>query len=297
MELVHLIDKITGRFMKKEQRIQKLKEIISRWGKLDKEKIFTMFTSSTGKELDSALKRALYRDLTELVNRAELSVEYYTRDGALIEDFDEEIHKNYLCKWYIAESEGKILGEGILNSVNASLYCPKVLADDIAISTGEDTSSFRSTSLFFNIGGKFLSIKINKEAFPVSFLISRTKDKIDEKEIEEIKEKFGCRCIIFKIPLPKVSSYSKDRPGHCLIEFNENNVDIKDFDSTNGTYVFKLSNAEVEKYRHLWAESIKGTVEVSWDELITEDFEEIKNENIDYPLAIKVSEQFKFICS
>jgi len=89
-----------------------------------------------GEELTSAMKRAIYRDLDDLVNTNRLIVEYFTRDGAKIEDYNSDIHKNVISQWVLLGSENKIIGESLMKSISSQLYCPKHLKNDLSLAAG-----------------------------------------------------------------------------------------------------------------------------------------------------------------
>ena len=71
----------------KYKRIEKLRELFKRWGKMDKNTVDSQMSGALGVDSED-LSRALYRDLEELVTRGDIEVLYFHRDGTPIDDFD-----------------------------------------------------------------------------------------------------------------------------------------------------------------------------------------------------------------
>ena len=190
----------------KSFRIQVLLDVLERWGRLDKTAICSKVGNAIDENYESeSFQRAIYRDLEDLVTDARIAVDYFTRDGALIEDYDSDINKNVTYQWYIPSAEGKISGSGKLESLNGLIFVPKVLKNDLSIIDGKVEANPRHHHFYFQIGSSFLCLKVSFEALPVSVVISRTHGDISLIEIEEIKAKLGLRTVILKVPFASLS--------------------------------------------------------------------------------------------
>jgi hypothetical protein len=254
----------------KSFRIQVLLDVLERWGRLDKNAICSKVAQSIDENADSeSFQRAIYRDLEDLVTDAKIAVEYFTRDGALIEDYDSDVHKNVSCQWFIPSAEGKISGSGKLESLNSLIYVPKILKNDLSIIDGKIEANPRHLHLYFQIGANFLCLKISFEALPISILFSRIHGEITYKEIEEIKNKMGLRTIILKIPFASLSSFKTNtQAGHALFKINnENEIEITDYNSSNGSRIYKLTTSEADRIREKASRLDDMTMTSTWKEI------------------------------
>ncbi len=285
----------------KSSRIQVLVDVLSRWGRLDKNQI----AAHVGQVLDEdheteAFNRAILRDLEDLVHDNRIQVEFFTRDGGLIEDYDSEVHKNVRCQWFIAGSEGQISGSGHLKSHNGLFHAPKILKNDLSILTGNSQADPRHRHLYFQIGTSFLCLKASFEGLPFSVVISRIHGPIQLSEIEAVKKGLGSRACILKVPFPKISSYKDGtKPGHLLLEFlNESSISITDFESSNGTVVYKLKISEADKIRTSGAIINDYTLTSTWKEIDLDFVKPIKIQgklSINVPVLIEMGDEFKLL--
>lgn len=271
----------------KSFRIQVLLDVLERWGRLDKNAICSKVAQAIDENADSeSFQRAIYRDLEDLVADAKIAVEYFTRDGALIEEYDSDIHKNVACQWFIPSAEGKISGSGKLESLNSLIYVPKILKNDLSIIDGKVEANPRHLHLYFQIGASFLCLKISFEALPISILFSRIHGDITQTEIEDTKKKIGLRTVIFKVPFASLSSYKQGTSlAHALLKIhNENEIEIIDYNSTNGSRVYKLTSAEADRIREKAAKLDENTMTSTWKDI---------DPNLVKPTDIKESFKFK----
>lgn len=283
--------------MKKLERIQAIQEILSRWGKLDKNSIDQRLASKFSEELTSALKRAIYRDLEALVNQGRLNVEYYDSEGILIEDYDSKIHKNTTCKWAVVGQENQIIGEKYLNEVFSSLYCPSVLRDDISLHDGGVDTTFKTRHLFFVINGKFLCLKVNLEAVPVKLIVSRNKEVLNfKKDQDAFVEKFGKRAIHLRVPFNKISSFDGDKKlGHIELSINEDNIELNDLNSANGSKYFRITMQAADEIRANGAMLGTDTLSFNWGGLMSREVVEsveVKNDKLDAPFVLSLADEF-----
>lgn len=233
-------------------RIQALLDLLGRWGRLDKTAITHHLENLLSESFSNpAGARAIYRDLQDLVEDGRIAVDYYTRDGVLIEDYDPDKHKNVSCFWYIPSQEGMVPGAGVLETLNSSLYVPNLLKNDVSLQSGSSQPDPRNRHIYFLIGTTYLCLKISFNAFPFKIIVSRTHGNLTNEEIECVANNFGKRCMILKLPYPKLSSYkSVDKLGHCILKFDtEEEFRVEDFKSTNGTILFPLKTSEADKLR------------------------------------------------
>lgn len=285
----------------KSSRIQVLVDVLSRWGRLNKVQI----AEHVGKVIDEdheteAFTRAILRDLEDLVRDNRIQVEYFSRDRGLIEDYDPAVNKNVYGEWFIAGAEGQISGSGHLKTQNGYFYAPKILKNDLSILTGNSQADPRHRHLYFQVGSSFLCLKASFEAFPFSVVLSRTHGAVNQTEIASIKTKLGARACILKVPFSKVSSYkSGDKPGHLLLEFtNESTIIITDYESSNGTVIYKIKVAEADKIRNSGAIINDYTLTSTWKDINLDFVRPIKvrdNVSFEAPVLLEAGEEFKVL--
>jgi len=286
----------------KSKRIQVIKDIMTRWGTIDKKTLTEKLCRSFDCD-EKEISRAIYRDLEELVSTGQANVTYYSRDGALIDDFNADIHKNFFCKWTLTNAETKIMGEGLLHNIDASIWSPAIFNNSISIHKGTSEPSVRTRHIYLCIGSNFLCLKVSLEesTVPISFHFSRTNDDITTFEIKDIEE-LTKRIVIIKIPVGGLSSYKdKEHLGHLLITLpNEKEVELKDLKSSNGTSVYKISMKDAERLRLNGELLGEKTVSESWNTLSVESFKKIdlvpmKKETFPTPLVIQACAGFRVL--
>ncbi|MCM2349713.1 MAG: hypothetical protein NDI69_06810 [Bacteriovoracaceae bacterium] len=285
----------------KSHRIQVLMDVLSRWGRLDKNQIAEHVGSVLDENFESeSFQRAIYRDLEDLVKNNRIQVEYFSRDGGVIEDYDPEVHRNVFCQWYIPGTESQITGSGHLKNHNGLFQAPKLLKNDFSILSGNSQADPRHRHLYFQIGSAFLCIKASFQALPFSLIVSRIHGAIEQKEMDEIKKLFGARASILKVPFPRLSSFKNGiRPGHFLIEFlDESSLTITDFHSSNGTSVYKLKISEADKIRSSGAIMNDYTLTSTWEDVdlsFVKPIKIIEKTTIELPLLLDAGDEFKIL--
>ena len=227
----------------KSQRIEELKRILKSNGKLRKEHIDLRVANALGCSADK-LARALYRDLDELVRTNTVKEVVYTRDMRIIDEYDPTIHRNVIKEWCVPLSEGKIIGHNLLEAHSGIIYCAPFLKRDIYISAGSLEKDNNFSSIYFSIGTSFLSLHINSDLFPVKVIFSRSNGDILDSEIEDLKKEFGIRIVVIKLPISSISAFVTNiRFGHSCLDFlSVDNVEVHDLQSSNGTFVSKISD-------------------------------------------------------
>ena len=285
----------------KSQRIQVLLDALSRWGRLNKSQISEHVGQVTEEDFSTeAFNRAILRDLSDLVRDHKIQVEYFSRDGGLIEDYDPDIHKNVFCEWFLAGSEGQITGSGSLKSQNSYFHAPKLLKNDLSILSGNNQADPRHRHIYFQIGSSFLCLKASFEALPFSVVIGRIHGAVQQSEIDSIKKSFGTRACILKVPFPKLSSFKDDKkPGHLLLHFeNESTISLTDFNSSNGTVVYKLKVTEADKIRSSGSMMNDFTLTNTWKDIDLNFVNPMKIEgklSYEAPILVEMGDEFKLL--
>jgi hypothetical protein len=265
----------------KSQRIDALRKILSRWGRLNK----TQIDSHLAAQLDvdgDAISRTVYRDLEELTNNNEVRAYYFTRDGQQIVEFDPEVHKNTICEWSLVGSESQIIGQDILKENGALLLASDRLSKYLKIDSGSTNVEFKTLHIFFNIPNHFLCLKISREMLPMTLVIGRISagESNPQKIFKHLEERFGKRSLLLSLPYASVSSFKpdKDQLGHTVLNFNaskdSNGIDeivITDLNSKNKTLYCKLSQVEADLVRKKGIETHDKTLTEGWNHIAKSD--------------------------
>lgn len=252
----------------KTQRQNTVLEIIKRWGRINKQQIDERVSQALKIESTEAFKRAIYRDLEELVTTGTIELIYFTRDGAIIDNFNPDTHKNYYIEWTSKDHTKGIFGQSLLNNHNSEVYVSDPLKNYVSINENKANNQSSHFHIFFYLNSKLLKISFPKEEIPLTIIISRFNDKLQQKEIDEIKSRIGNRFIIFKVPSNSISSYKKGEVmGHLLAHFQfDQKIQLEDLKSKNGTKCYKLTPDEADAFRIQHKMLAEETVSVSWDQ-------------------------------
>lgn len=286
----------------KSERQRLVIEIVKRWETIDINAILREVARALDAE-ESELKRTVHRDLEELVNCREIEVEHFTRDGALISDYDPAIHKNTKCKWSILKATSGIPGHKLLLNAGANIISTSILKNSIEIGKGKSINSTKGRTFYFSIGNEFLYLRVELDALPFCVHISKPTFPVFQNESEVLQKLFGKRLVQLKLPNPYLSSYKDEKKlGHCLISINEKDkVEVKDLHSSNGTVITHLTKDIAENL--IMNGSLMGnqTVMKPWAEdktVVIQPKKEIrpeKAEAISPPFLLEVSDQFKIL--
>lgn len=283
----------------KIQRQNTVLEIIKRWGRVNKQQLDDRVSNSLKIELTEALKRAIYRDLEELVIQGTIELLYFTRDGAIIDDFDPEMHKNYYIEWISKDHNKRVFGQSLLSNNNSDIYVSDLLKNEVSISENNSNPKDSHFHAYFYLNSKLLTLSFSKEAIPLSIVISRFHEKIQQKEIDEIKSKIGSRFIIFKVSSNSISSYKKNEIlGHTLINFLiDQQISIEDLKSKNGTNYYKLTPDEADSFRLQHKMLSEETVSISWDQIQTSNLspKKLKQETGYCPFLLELGTSFRIL--
>jgi hypothetical protein len=226
-----------------------LREVLQRWGRLDKARIDDLVASHLGVPV-AGLRKPLYRDLKELVDVGEAIAHYFAPSGQQIDDYDPEIHANTKAEWVLVGSEHRVLGQAALTLAGGALYPFSRLVREIRVDSGSPAFEAQTIHVFFGLHSTFFCLKVSISSLPVSFIISRTPSPFDGKPpIKELEQEFGKRAALVQVPVPGVSSVKPgERAGHVVLTFSEEKtVKITDLGSRNGTrsHAISLYDAEI----------------------------------------------------
>lgn len=275
-------------------RIPIIIDYLKRSGPADKDQIFSHVSQKIDEDASTeSFQRAIYRDLEDLVTKTLISAQYFRRDGTPIDDYDPEVHKNVMAKWFIETEEGKITGAGHLEKANGLIYVPPVVKNEFAIVTGQSTPGPKYRHVYFQVGNKFLCLKTSLDAIEYKLALSRTHGDISLNEINEVKARLGTRTAILKLPFAKLSSYKPEvKICHTQIKLLENSeVEVEDFGSINGVMVYQLTMNEADEMRCKGETINEETVTSAW--MMSSNFkatpQEVKNKiKLKCPLLIEI---------
>ncbi len=261
----------------KSQRIDALRKILERWGRLNKQQIDQHVAAQLDLDVD-LISRTLYRDLEELVNNLEVRAHYFSRDGSFIEEYDPEVHKNTQCEWALVGSESQIVGQDVLKANGALLLASERLAKYIKVDSGKSSVDFKILHLFFNIPNHFLCLKIEKEMLPLTLVIGRIPPNVTNSQslFNDLERQYGKRTIMLALPYASISSFKpgSQQMGHSSLTFTVNDrnsevedILVRDLNSKNKTFTCKLSQIESDILRKKGIETVDKTLTEGWNHL------------------------------
>lgn len=257
----------------KSLRQTKLREILKRWGSMEKSDIDSKMANLLQVDLTAALKRALYRDLEDLVQQGELDVKYFTRDGAEITYFESSTHKNFYNIWSLAGDSGAVTGHALINNTNTCIHVMALLKNDVAISEYRAESETDRVNLIFSINSQILCLKIKKESLPFKIIFSRFTGEVKPNEVQQLKEKHGQRLIILKLSSSNLSSFKENLSiGHAILSINEKSeISLKDFSTKNGTKYHEIKPVDLPEIKKQITATIGDqTTSLSWNQSFKE---------------------------
>lgn len=234
----------------KFQRVEALKSVLARWGRLNKSQIDERVASALDCSSES-LERSLYRDLEDLEAINEVVVLRYGADGQLLEDYNPEIHRNITCEWALKEFETAVLGGGILKDSNISFLAAPRLTRAFQVNLLSTQAPADSIHLIFQPDQRSYRLSLAKDALPAKIMIGRVQERKQAQESHQfIQEVFGKRSCCLLVPFPSVSKIKKeDQLGHVLFEFAEpGHVLVHDMKSKNGIQIFKLTHEQANAH-------------------------------------------------
>jgi hypothetical protein len=201
---------------------------------------------------DPNLRRAVYRDLSELADQGRLLARYLMPDGSEITPDQAEEHRNLRIEYRLPESGGdQIPGIGVLEKMGGGFLRPALKSMGWRFSPVENISLAKNLSLLFRYGhGKTAAIQLSLEQAPASLLLTRPPDghKNFKPLAQEIERTYGARTAALLCWDPSVSrSDLNTRLGHCLLSLESSlKLEIQDLKSSSGTYISALPDNYLE---------------------------------------------------
>jgi hypothetical protein len=264
-----------------------IKEIVKSAGTLDSAAIKERVCAKLGISMDEYAKPTYLRHLKELVDTSELQIE--SRDG-----------KNL----YSVEADGtEIQGSKYVLNRGGKINVPKIVSvAGVSIKEGSINSSEREISIFFEMNYTLLCLNVSRDAFPFKLHLSRVKEVKEKQEI--LKTVHGQRTIFLEVPVTKVSAFKDEtQTGHLIIEFlNENEIEIKDLGSTNGSSVQGITPGmrdELLNEAHLLGKQTVQTNGTTHDKtVITKPalpLEKFKTSKVRLPAIVSCSSDFRVL--
>ena len=220
----------------KFQRMEALRAVLVRWGKLNKQQIDDHVAKALGCDAPE-ISRALYRE--ELENLTQIKSTHFTRDGQEITDYDPAKHKNTYGEWFIAGGETFVQGEMRLAESGIKLAVSPRLRKLVSVIEMASSKKPEGIGIYFESGTVAHSLVIKPEAFPFVLWLSRCgKRDSSEKLLSAGEAQFGHRLVCLQIPCASVSSVKNVREsGHLSLTFKDFlSLTIQDCNSKNGTY-------------------------------------------------------------
>ena len=286
----------------KSKRIECLRQVMKRWGRLSKKQIDAHLAAQLGVD-EKHLARALYRDLEELVNNSELLVDHYSRDGEKLEEYDPETNRNIVAEWYYPGHEGQVIGHAALSKAGGEFSSPRILLRDFKIGSPKTSPDFNAIHIYFSFLQSSFCLSVNLDVLPVSIVVGRILPSTSSKiPIEEIREIFGKRAAILLTPVPNMTaSRNINEPGHFIVEMKEpGQISVRDLGSTNGTRCLKLTPDEADLLRKKSSLLGDSTITSSWAntpqlkrELIS--VGEDSHQDFHLPLLVEASDKFRMM--
>jgi hypothetical protein len=201
----------------KFERIQAVKTVLDRWGRLEKSQIDEQVAAALNCPAEE-LKRSLYRDLEELENLREIVAIHYTRDGIELEDYNPEIHRSTICRWSTPGGEHQILGAQKLRECQASFLAARRMRDAFQVVEPAPAPDDGKISLYFALEGRPQCLRLDRSALPAKIVIARNAGELSELGLLELlQEAFGKRTSCLLVPVGNVSkAKDKSQLGHLL---------------------------------------------------------------------------------
>lgn len=205
---------------------------------------------------DPSFRRSVHRDLQELNRRDKVNVDFYDRNGQLLDDYDSSDTKskkrNLVCKWFISSGAEEYQGKKLIESKQVTFWIPESQCEGVKVSIGDSNSAEGSKGIYFLVANQYLRVEIQSNLLPFNLLISRQTNEIRQSEKDYISKQSNSEFFgILKIPYPELSAYrNQEKPGHAILKIvDKNKIQIQDFGSSNGSFAFPspLTPEQVKK--------------------------------------------------
>ncbi len=259
----------------KSIRMDCVRRVVEKFGRIRKTQIDARVSALLGISSDE-VSRAIYRDLDELVGAGKLSVEYFTRDGEAIVDFDRDLHKNTVAEWMMPGCESRIVGRSLIDQSGSQIFVPKFLESFVEISDEWLPVESGRLLVMLTLKQHSISIAIDEAVAPVVLLFGR---RVENEFVPKnaIEARFGKRVITLALPVPTMSSVGPlGKLGHFSICLDgELGMGLLDHSSKNGTFFSEVSLEQLAEFQSYHISLGEKTAATAWSrsgrELIQKD--------------------------
>jgi hypothetical protein len=242
----------------KHERVLVLLDIIKLMGTAEFDILSIRFSSRTGVDLTLAMKRALYRDLKELVQDNRLDEIKIDANGEVIEqdaDLTPIIAKS---AWRLRDTEEvqNFWGENILKKEDILVSGSSFLVSALSAQISMDTSDHRFSYLLFGAQNN-LVLKLPKDLAPFAIFFGRTKPPkpLDLEGHVETSTNISVGTDFIKPPTRELQislPHSSVSRKHCSIKFDaDQSASITDLGSSNYTRLISGGIDEVA-HKKMW---------------------------------------------
>ena len=269
----------------KRQRLDGIKEILRKSGKLEASILKERLTAHLGMDPTKYSKQRLSSDLITLRD-----------ENTIAED-----ESDYPKKWYLVGKKVEVVGENYLSNLGGKIIVSPLLSNEIRITP--DISKLNTQdnyNFFFEVSDHFLCLSIRKEGLPAKVIFARTTSDNNTEEI--VQSEFGKRYLIIQVPVSKVSSVkSSDKPGHLLIDFKDGHIfNVTDLESSVGSKVSSIELEIAQKMVQQGAITGKKTITEAWSSIYSEainlkPMDANENVAVTAPLYLELGTQFSIL--
>ncbi len=140
------------------------------------DEVLNIVASQLGESSDnSALKRAVRRDLNALVDSHVLSIEYYTPSGDLIPPDEEENHKNTRAKYVVPGiNQIPLKGQPVLDKNGMAVICPDSVHEPLNFTDKFNQVPAGQVCISMETGnGTYTHLYLSPEELPLKIYFSR----------------------------------------------------------------------------------------------------------------------------
>jgi hypothetical protein len=285
----------------KFERIQAVKTVLSRWGRLAKGQIDQHVATTLNCPVEE-LERALYRDLEELERMGEIVAIHYARDGSEIEDYDPQVHRNTVCRWAVPGAEHSILGSQKLKENQINFLCSPRMREAFEVRGAKEPQDETKIHLYFQVEGRAYCLRFAKDALPAKIVLGRLNEELKVGDhIRLVEEAFGKRASNLLVPIGNLSKpKDKTQPGHLCLEFNKPGfVTLRDLKSKNGTYYITMDKKRAEGLIRELAFSADATVTDSAsrfrEQMVLKTVDPGTGAEVPLPVLVRASQAFELI--
>lgn len=285
----------------KFERVQALKDVLERWGRLGKKEI-DQHVAAALKCPAEDLERALYRDLEELERLGEIVAIHYTRDGIELENYDPDVHRNTVCRWAIPGKEYSVLGGQRLRECQITFLAATRLREAFEVYEAKEILDREKISIYFQSENKAHCLRLSPDALPAKLILGRQQDDVKDAEIVALMESaFGKRASYLLVPVAHLSkAKDKNQPGHLSIEFRApGKIVVRDLRSKNGTHYVPLDSRRAEglvlELSYLGKATITDSASRFRQQMVPKPVSSEEDVELSLPVLIRASTAFELI--